>query len=364
MQTRYKNGFAILADCAIAPLPSATYAPAIPNALLNGDYIYMKKLFGFVLSFVLLFSLLSCQKKSGSEKASPEGKITVLATIFPAYDWAKNIATGCDSVHVDLLLKDGVDMHSYQPSAADIVKISTADIFIYVGGESDAWVESALKNAGNDKMIVINLMDKLKGFIKQEEFVEGMQHDEHEHEEHGHDDHDEEIENDEHVWLSLNNAIASSNEIARALMEKDEAHSSIYMANLVFYVDRLAALKQEYANAFGEKTIIVCDRFPFRYLTDEFGIKYFAAFAGCSAESEASFDTIAFLSVKLHELKSPSVFVTESADKKIARTVISSAGIKDCKVITLDSMQSTTFKQAQKGKNYLDTMRANLEALK
>ena len=317
----------------------------------------MKKLFGFVLSFVLLFSLLSCQKKSGSEQASSEGKITVLATIFPAYDWAKNLATGCDSVQVDLLLKDGVDMHSFQPSAADIVKISTADIFIYVGGESDAWVESALKNAGNDKMIVINLMDKLKGFIKQEELVEGMQHDEH-------DDHDDEIENDEHIWLSLNNAIASSNEISRALMEKDEAHSSIYMANLVAYVDKLAALKQEYANAFGEKTIIVCDRYPFLYLTDEFGIKYYAAFNGCSAESEASFDTIAFLSVKLHELKSPAVFVTESADKKIARTVISSAGIKDCKVITLDSMQSTTFKQAQKGKNYLDTMRANLEALK
>ena len=147
-------------------------------------------------------------------------------------------------------------------------------------------------------------------------------------------------------------------------MEKDEAHSSIYMANLVAYVDKLAALKQEYANAFGEKTIIVCDRYPFLYLTDEFGIKYYAAFNGCSAESEASFDTIAFLSVKLHELKSPAVFVTESSDKKIARTVISSAGIKDCKIITLDSMQSTTFKQAQKGKNYLDTMRANLEALK
>ena len=311
-------------------------------------------------SLFLILNFTSCQKKSsGADQASSEGKIKVLATIFPAYDWAKNLTVGCDSVYVDLLLKDGVDMHSFQPSAADIVKISTADIFIYVGGESDAWVENALKNAGNDKMIVINLMDKLKGFIKQEEVVEGMQQTEG-----GHEDHDEEIENDEHVWLSLNNAIASSNEIARALMEKDEAHSSIYMANLVFYVDKLAALKQEYANSFGEKTIIVCDRYPFLYLTDEFGIKYYAAFNGCSAESEASFDTIAFLSVKLHELKSPSVFVTESSDKKIAKTVISSAGIKDCKIIALDSMQSTTLKQAQKGKNYYDVMRANLEALK
>lgn len=314
------------------------------------------------LWFVLNFT--SCQKKSSSEQASSAGKITVLATIFPAYDWARNLATGSDSVYVDMLLKDGVDMHSFQPSASDIVKISTADIFIYVGGESDAWVETALKNARNDKMIVINLMDKLKGFVKQEEIVEGMQHDEHDHDEHGHDANEEEIENDEHVWLSLNNAIAASNEIARALMEKDESNSSIYMANLVYYVDKLSALKQEYADKFGGKTILVCDRFPFLYLTDEFGIKYYAAFNGCSAESEASFDTIAFLSVKLRDLTSPSVFVTESSDKKIARTVISNAGAKDCKIIQLDSMQSTTFKQAQNGASYLDIMRANLEALK
>lgn len=328
----------------------------------------MRKVYSFIFSFILLFSFLGCQKKSaGAEQASSEGKIKVLATIFPAYDWARNLSAGSDSVHVDMLLKDGVDMHSFQPSASDIVKISTADIFIYVGGESDAWVETALKNAGNSKMIVINLMDTLKGFVKQEEIVEGMQHDEHGHDEHGHDehdDHDEEIENDEHVWLSLNNAIASSNEIARALMEKDESNSSIYMANLIAYIDKLGALRQEYADKFGGKTIIVCDRFPFLYLTDEFGIKYYAAFNGCSAESEASFETIAFLSVKLSELKSPSVFVTESSDKKIARTVISNTGTKDCKIIALDSMQSTTFKQAQNGANYLDTMRANLEALK
>ena len=323
----------------------------------------MRKVYSFIFSFILLFSFLGCQKKSsGADQASSEGKIKVLATIFPAYDWAKNLSTGSDSVYVDLLLKDGVDMHSFQPSAADIVKISTADIFIYVGGESDAWVQKALENASNDKMLVINLMEASKGFLKTEEHVEGMQES---HEEgHNHDENEDEPEFDEHIWLSLNSAISCSNEIARALMEKDESHSTIYMSNLVFYVDKLAALKQEYASSFGEKTIIVCDRFPFRYLTDEFGIKYYAAFDGCSAESEASFDTIAFLSVKLHNLNAPTVFVTESSDKKIAKTVISSAKVKDCKITVLDSMQSTTLKQAQKGKNYYDVMRANLEALK
>ena len=325
----------------------------------------MKKLFLICVNLCnlwLLLSLVGCREKSPSQTQPKAGQITVLATVFPAYDWAKNIVGESDSVSVDLLLKDGVDLHSYQPSAADIVKISTADIFIYVGGESDEWVEDALKNAANDKMLVINLMEALKGFVKEEEVIEGMQTEhEHEHDNHGHE---EELEYDEHVWLSLNNAIAATNEIAKAIMEKDEANSSIYMANLVSYISKLTELKSEYASSFGGKTIIVCDRFPFRYLVDEFGIKYYAAFAGCSAESEASFETIAFLSNKLSDLKSPAVFVTESSDKKIARTVVSSSSVNECKITTLDSLQSTTLKQAQKGKNYLDTMRANLEALK
>ena len=323
----------------------------------------MKKVFGLLATIFVLFGLIACR-----EKAKPvvgEKKPLVLATIFPAYDWARNLAGPNGAFDVELLLKDGVDLHSYQPSAADIVKISTADIFIYVGGESDAWVTKALENASSDKMIVINLMDILKGFLKREEIVEGMQGESEESEDSQSLSEDEgEIEYDEHVWLSLNNAIASSNEIARALMEKDEAHSSIYMANLVSYVDKLASLKNEYMSSFSDKTIIVCDRFPFRYLSDEFGIKYYAAFLGCSAETEASFETIAFLSVKLHELNAEKVYVTESADKKIAKTVVSSSGVKDCKIVVLDSMQSTTQKQANKGANYLDIMKANLEALK
>ena len=353
---------------AVASLLAQRFAPSV--SLTHLEFNFMKKFFLICVnlcSLWLIFNFTSCREKSASQAQPKAGQITVLATVFPAYDWAKNIAGESSTVYVDLLLKDGVDLHSYQPSAADIVKISTADIFIYVGGESDEWVENALKNAANDKMLVINLMQALKGFVKEEEVIEGMQaepdheHDGHEHDEH---EHEEELEYDEHVWLSLNNAIAATNEIAKAIMEKDEANSSVYMTNLVSYISKLSELKAEYTSAFGGKTIIVCDRFPFRYLVDEFGIKYYAAFAGCSAESEASFETIAFLAKKLGELKSQAVFVTESSDQKIAQTVVSSSSVKECKITTLDSLQSTTLKQAQKGKNYLDTMRANLEALK
>lgn len=339
----------------------------------NLEFYFMRKLFLIFVNLCLIlscFGFVSCREKSASAQASKAEKITVLASVFPAYDWARNLAAGSDNVSVDLLLKDGVDLHSYQPSAKDIVKISTADIFIYVGGESDQWVGDALKNAGNENQIVINLMEVLKGFVKEEEVVEGMQAEDNEHEEgelhvpeladHLHD----KSEFDEHVWLSLNNAIASSNEIARALMERDESNAQIYMANLVSYVQALSSLKEAYANEFGGKTIIVCDRFPFRYLTDEFGIKYYAAFVGCSAETEASFETIAFLAKKCQELDAKAVFVTESADKKIARTVISSANRESAPIVTLDSMQSVTLKQAKKGANYLDIMRSNLEALK
>ena len=325
----------------------------------------MKKLFLIYVNLCLIlscFGLVSCREKSAAGQSSESKKITVLATVFPLYDWAKNLSAGSDNVSVELLLKDGVDLHSYQPSAKDIVKISTADIFIYVGGESDEWVSDALKNAGNENQIVINLMEVLKGFVKKEEVEEGMQADD-ESEAENKGEH-EEVEYDEHVWLSLNNAIASSNEISRALMEKDESNAQIYMANLVSYVQALSSLKEAYSNSYGEKTIIVCDRFPFRYLTDEFGIKYYAAFVGCSAETEASFETIAFLSKKCQELDAKAVFVTESADKKIASTVISSAKKEEIPVITLDSMQSVTLKQAKKGADYLDIMRSNLEALK
>ena len=289
-------------------------------------------------------------------------KTKVVTTIFPEYDWTREIAGTSINVELTLLIGNGVDLHSYQPSIQDIAKISTADIFIYVGGESDAWVEDALKNAKNKDMTVINLMETLGDKVKEEEVVEGMQAEEEEEEE----QEEEKEEYDEHVWLSLRNAKILCSEICTALCKKDAANEASYKANLATYTARLDALDTKYTAAVkagSKNTILFGDRFPFRYLVDDYGIKYFAAFVGCSAETEASFQTIIFLSGKVDELSLPVVFKIESGDGKIARTIVENSKAKNAKILTLDSMQSVTSKQAKAGTTYIKIMEENLKVL-
>ena len=305
-----------------------------------------------------------------AKKAEKNNKLKVVTTIFPEYDWAREIiGNKASNVELTLLLGNGVDLHSYQPSIQDIAKISTADIFIYVGGESDGWVKDALKNAKNKNMKVINLLETLGDKVKAEEVKEGMQaeeEEEHEHHHHHHDDDEDEIEYDEHVWLSLRNAKILSAEITAALCEKDAANAATYKANLANYSARLDALDAKYAaavKASGKKTILFGDRFPFRYLVDDYGLDYYAAFVGCSAETEASFETVIFLAKKVDELGLNSVLIIESGDGKIARTIIQNTKKKNAKVLTMDSIQSTTAKQAASGTTYLSIMEANLAIL-
>ena len=313
-----------------------------------------------------------------AKKTEKNNKVKVVTTIFPEYDWAREIIGDTNSAELTLLLGNGVDLHSYQPSIQDIAKISTADIFIYVGGESDGWVKDALKNAKNKNMKVINLLETLGDKVKAEEVKEGMQaeeeeeHEHHHHDEaeehhhHHHDDDEDEIEYDEHVWLSLRNAKILSAEIAAALCEKDTANAASYKANLSAYSAKLDAIDAKYAvavKAAGKKTILFGDRFPFRYLVDDYGLDYYAAFVGCSAETEASFETVIFLAKKVDELGLNSVLIIESGDGKIARTIIQNTKKKNAKVLTLDSIQSTTAKQAASGTTYLSIMEANLAIL-
>ncbi len=323
----------------------------------------MKRNFSLFLTGVILLALFSgCAKKSLNE-----GKINVVATIFPVYDWAKNVSGDSSGINVELLVKNGVDLHSFQPSAADIIKISTADVLVFVGGESDSWVKDVLKNPVNKDISVINLMDLLKDSVKQEEFVEGMTAEEPENhldEEINSHSHDE-VEYDEHVWLSVENAKVAVEKIAEIFCKKDSANTELYSKNKNSYIQQFVQVKKFYnPQSEKNKTIIVCDRFPFRYMTDELGIKYFAAFVGCSAETEASFETIAFLSKKIQELGVQKVYVSESSDKKIAETVIRNAGqAEKCKIQVLDSMQSATFEQSENGKNYIDVMKENYKKL-
>lgn len=322
----------------------------------------MKRIFILLLCAVTLaLSLTSC----GSIRDNGE-KISIVTTVFPEYDWVREIVGDeTDHVEITMLLDSGADLHSYQPTADDIVKISTCDLFIYVGGESDGWVGDVLKTTKNPDMIVIDLMDALGDRVKEEEIKEGMEagHDHEEENEHG----EEEPEYDEHVWLSLKNAAFLVPVIARKIAEIDPEKEAVYNANAAAYVEKLNALDARYesaVNAGSVKTVLFGDRFPFRYMTDDYGLDYFAAFVGCSAESEASFETIVFLANKVDELGLKSILQIESSDGKIAQTVKKQTQTKDQTILTLNSLQSVTSKDVKDGVSYLAVMESNLEVLK
>ena len=527
----------------------------------------MKKIFALLLALLMLASVLAgcaseqvnndtnpetkpdasantdVNAKPAAEKA-PEKSLKIVTTIFPEYDWVREVlGDQAENDELTMLLDNGVDLHSYQPTADDIVKISDCDLFIYVGGESDGWVDDALKNATNKNMKVINLLEVLGDSVKAEEVVEGMQETEHDHdhdhskevstfeddevqdrslsdwagdwqsaypfaldgtlddafaamaeesemtakeyktyyqngyktdisniniegdhieftyedgkkvasdykyvgyyiqnwstgtkaamyrfeavdrtsgapiyiefndhmiesaapehfhirmsnesfdaivdpekswptffpadmtgedlcehmEGHGHD-HGE--EKDEHVWLSLKNAKTLVAAISDALQELDPGNKDTYAANTSAYIEKLSALDGEYQSAVdsaARKTVLFGDRFPFRYLVDDYGLSYYAAFVGCSAETEASFETISFLAKKVDELKLPCVLTIEGAQHKIAETIVQNTTSKNQKVLTMDSMQSTTSKDVKNGTTYLSVMEKNLSVLK
>lgn len=320
----------------------------------------MKKLLVLLLAVLML---TGCAQKTNTNE--PE-KLKIVTTIFPEYDWVREIlGDQAENTEITLLLDSGVDLHSYQPTADDMIKISDCDLFIYVGGESDGWVDGALKNATNKDMKVINLLEILGNSVKEEETVEGMQAEDHEDaEEH---DHAEEAEYDEHVWLSLKNAKTLVNAISKSLQELDPDNKDTYSANSEAYAEKLSALDADYQAAVDSaayKTILFGDRFPFRYLADDYGLTYYAAFVGCSAETEASFETVSFLARKVDEEGLPCVLTIEGTQHKIAETVVQNTAEKNQRVLTMDSMQSTTSKDAENGVTYLSIMEKNLAVLK
>ena len=327
-------------------------------------------------------------------------KLSVVCTIFPEYDWIRElVGDKKDNYEITYLMDKGVDLHSYQPTAEDIAKIANCDLFVYVGGESDGWVKDALKESKNDKMQVVNLLEALGNNVKEEEVVEGMQEeDEHDHDhgkkedadhdhehkedadhdhehkddadhDHDHDEdghHHDEVEYDEHVWLSLRNASSLVNELAARLQIIDPENKDYYAGTAAEYTSKLGDLDSRYLAAVKKaknKTVIFGDRFPFRYLVDDYGLKYYAAFVGCSAETEASFETVAFLAKKADELKLNNVLVIENSDQKIAKKIVETTKAKDQKIVEMNSMQSVTADQIADGATYLGIMEANLKAL-
>ena len=293
------------------------------------------------------------------------GRLRVVSTIFPAYDWAREvIGDQAEAYELTCLLEDGADLHSYQPTAEDLLKISEADVFLYVGGESDRWVEKVLSSAPAKDRQVINLMEVLGERVQEERLVEGM---EEEHSDHTEESAPEETEYDEHVWLSLQNAMTVIEKLEESFAVLDPEHQKAYEDNGAHYRMELSELDEEYrqvVNASTKKTLLFGDRFPFRYLAEDYGINYYAAFPGCSAETEASFQTVVFLSGKLEELKLPVVLTIDHSDGKLAETIIRNTEEKNQAILSLNSLQSVTRKEQAEGMTYLKAMEENLQVLK
>ena len=335
----------------------------------------------FVAAIAAASVMAFAAEPAAGDAAAEKPRVKIVATTFPIYDWTREVL-GERLAETDLVLlqQSGVDLHSYSPSAADLRRIASCDLFVFVGGESDEWTERALAQKGSPRRRVLNLVKALGSAAKEEKVVEGMEH-EHHHEhaekhdhdkdhdhdhDHDHDDDHAEHELDEHVWPSLRHAAPLVKAIAAELAAVDPANAATYGANAAAYCGRLAALDRDYAAAVKgakRKTILVADRFPFRYLADDYGLAYYAAFAGCSAESEASFKTVAFLAKKVDELGLPVILVIEGVQHKIAETVRRATKAGNQRILALDSLQSIGG-EAAKTTRYADVMARNLEALK
>lgn len=332
----------------------------------------MKKyLFLFISVVFSAVSLTGCGKNA--KVSADDGKIAIVCTTFPQYDWVSNLIQGNEeSFSLTLLMDKGSDLHNFQPSALDIARVSDCDLFIYVGGESDLWVRDALKEAVNTDMRVINMMEVISDRLVMEEHAAGddREHDDEVHNgqlhnEEVHDEHEHEY--DEHVWLSLRNAEFIVENIAEQLACLDVMHAELYQKNCDSYAEQLKELDGRFVETVENgniNTLLFADRFPFRYFVEDYGLNYYAAFEGCSAETEASFETVAFLAGKLDELGLECVLVTDGADDRLAQVIIENSHGKQQQIYMFHSMQSVSGKDIREGLSYLSVMEENLEVLK
>lgn len=315
----------------------------------------MKKLLTLLLSVLLITACFAaCGKKADAPDtpADDSGKLNVVCSVFPQYDFIKTIAG--DAVNLTLLLDSKTDLHSYTPTADDIMTISKADLFINIGGESDDWAEDVLSSAANNKLKVVSLLNLVDAV--EEETLPGMEEEEEEHEEEG-------PEYDEHVWTSLKNVIKIIPALTDALCELDSGNTALYQANSSAYLAQLQTLETKYSDTIGKaarKTLLFADRFPFRYLADDYDLTCYAAFSGCSAETEASFETMTFLVDTVKQQNLPFVLMIDGSDGSVAETVSRQSGAE---IRTLNSCQSVSPDDIAAGASYLTIMEDNLSVL-
>ena len=314
--------------------------------------------FLLILLNLFAFAFSGCGSKETPQPAE-QGPLKITAEIFPAWDWTRNIlGENPGGIELTLLNDSGVDMHSYQPSVDDILTIHNSDLFIYVGGESDQWVSDALRSADAASVHLIKLLDVLGEEAKAEEFTEGMQRE---------STSSEDNAQDEHVWLSLSNAALFTDAIAAELGTLDPEHASLYQENAAAYKEQLTELDAVYRETIDTapgRTLIFGDRFPFRYLVDDYGLDYYAAFSGCSAETEASFETISFIAGKVDAVSPGSVLTIDGSDQRVAETIVRNTSHSDIPIRTLNSMQAVSAEQIRDGITYLSVMEDNLAVLR
>lgn len=314
----------------------------------------MKRFLMILLIFMLVFTFAGCGPTTNIEEKT---KLSVVTTVFPGYDFARQVAG--DHADVTLLLPPGAESHSFEPTPQDILNIQRCDLFIYVGGESEAWVDGILDTVDTSHMTVISMMDLVD--TVPEEIKEGMEEEE---EDHDDDSDGHAIEYDEHVWTSPINAIRIVRPIAEILGQLDETNAESYLANMEDYTKELKTLDESFREVVDharQKTLIFGDRFPFRYFVDEYGLDYYAAFPGCATETEPSAQTVAFLIDKVKEENFPVVFHIEFSNEKMADTICETTKAKK---LLLHSCHNVSKDDLKNGVTYLDLMTQNVENLK
>jgi len=309
----------------------------------------MKKILLIITFAIALVGVTGCRQNKNTAVRNANGKINVTVTIFPPYDFVRQIAG--DRVNLSMLLPPGSESHSFEPSPRDIITIQNSDIFIYGGGESDNWIDRILQSMKTDNMRILAMMDAVE--VVEEEIVEGM-------EEEG----EEETAYDEHVWTSPRNAIAIVRAITELLCETDSGNAELYRQNAAAYTEELERLDAAFSEVVAEAlrdTFVFADRFPFRYFADAYGLSYFAAFPGCSTETEPSAATVAFLINKIRAEKIPVVFHIELSNERMANTISGETGAKK---LLLHSCHNITKRDFDSGLGYLEIMRRNVENLR
>lgn len=341
----------------------------------KSERLIMKRIKWLMLWCVLCLAAVctACNGTSGKT----DDKITIVCTNFALYDWTSQLL-GDSEAEVILLPNNGTDMHSFQPSAEELIQIADCNLLVHVGGESDAWLMDALEANPNEDRIVVNLMEVLSRELKEEAYTEGMQT-EHVHadgsvceEEHDHSGHGEEEASayamDEHIWLSLRMAVKACDAIEEALCQVLPEEEVQIHTNGEAYSAELVALDQKYMEAVMNSehsgVLIMADRFPFIYMMEDYGIEYYAAFPGCSTESEADFETVVFLAEKVKECDVDTILITESGTNTLADAVAENAGAEGKNIAILHSMQVVYNSEIEAGASYLEYMESNLEVLK